>query len=304
MARSLLSCTFLTVALICLIGFAGLAWQQHPGTAGNQTHHDTIPEKHNAKADKTIITGDIDKALNEVRKAQQHLQKQLESKDWEKMHHQLEQSMANIDAEKIEEQVAKAMKEIDMEKIRMQAQDAIKKIDWQKMQVQMEKMRSQINDIDGIEMQKKMQKVMEATERAMAEIKAPDMEKLQHQLNATREELKMNEGKMKENLERAQKSIKENLKKDFSKELEKAQQGVERAAEELQNYKNMLIEMDKDGLLKADGPYDIHYKNGELLINGKVQPAAVTDKYKHYFRKENVRLKRGKDADDDRTIDL
>jgi len=304
MARFVLSPAALTVALICLVGFAGLAWQQNPAIVHNPAQHDTIPGKHHAKEDKTVITGDIDKALNEVKKAQKNLEKQFENKNWDQMHRQLEQSLANIDAERIEEQVAKAMKEIDMEKIRLQAQEAIKQIDWQKMQAEMEKMRSQIANIDGEKMQKEMQKITEATKKAIAEIKAPDMEKIERELEASKEALKMNEGKMKENLERARNSIKENLKKDFRKELDKAQQGVERAAEELQNYKNMLMEMDKDGLLKADGPYDIHYKNGELTIDGKLQPATVTDKYKHYFRKENVRIRRSKNDEDDRTIDL
>jgi len=153
-------------------------------------------------------------------------------------------------------------------------------------------------------MQKEMHKALEETRKAMAGLKAFDMEKLQRQLEQAKEDLKMNEGRMKEDLEKARNNINQNLKRDFRKELEKAKENVNRVAEELQDYKVMLTEMNKDGLLNANEPYDIEYKKGELIINGKTQPATITSKYKHYFKKERVTIKKGKPGEDDRTIDL
>lgn len=107
---------------------------------------------------------------------------------------------------------------------------------------------------------------------------------------------------MQEDIERTKKEINETIHKDLKKEFEKAQEGVKHAAAELQNYKDMVDEMYKDGLIKSREQYDIHYKHGDLFINGTKQPAGITDKYKHYFKKENVKISRG--TDDDKTIDL
>ena len=148
-----------------------------------------------------------------------------------------------------------------------------------------------------------MQRAMEETKKAMAEMKAVDMEKIEKELEKAKEEMRNSKGRMKQDMEKARKDINEALKKDFRKEMEKAKEEVNQAAIELQNYKDMLLEMDKDGLLNAKEPYSIEYNKGTLIINGKTQPDTISSKYRHYFKKENVKISRGKD-DNDRTIDL
>ncbi|MEO5595136.1 MAG: hypothetical protein ABIR15_16535 [Chitinophagaceae bacterium] len=305
MVRTLQPAAFMAIVLISCTGLAGIAWQNKPSVSPAQhQQNDTLPEKQRIKEDKTVINGDLDKAIDDVHRAQENLEKQLQNKDWGKMHRDLKESLEKINAENIHEQIEKAMKNIDMQKIQLQVQASLKQIDWKKMQADIQKAQAEINNADGIKLQKEMQNTLVETRKAMAGLKAFDMKELQHQLEQTKENLKMNEGRMKEDLEKARKNINQNLNKDFRKELEKAKENVKRVAEELQDYKMMLTEMDKDGLLNANETYDIEYKKGELIINGKTQPATITSKYKHYFKKERVTIKNGNRDEDDRTIDL
>ncbi|MFT3936657.1 MAG: hypothetical protein QM726_23735 [Chitinophagaceae bacterium] len=97
---------------------------------------------------------------------------------------------------------------------------------------------------------------------------------------------------MKLAMEKAQQESRNHFNKDLKLQLEKAQQEVKKASAVLQAYKEMLGEMEKDGLLKADESYKIEYKKGELFINDKKQPANTTEKYKHYFKGDNIILQK------------
>ena len=343
--------TWMAVVLVACTGLAGIAWQNNPSTKQPQHLQDTLPKEKRERAtkEKTVIKGDLDKAIEEVKKAQDNLELQLQNKDWEKMQRNLKESLEKINVEKIEAEIENAIKNIDAQKIQAKIQAELKQVDWEKMQkdlqkaqaelkynlesgkmqadiqrameetkktmaemktVDMEKVQAglekaqaELKNIDGPKMQAEMQRTMEETKKAMAEMKAVDMEKIQYQLEKAKEEMRANQGKLKQDMERARKEINENLKKDFRKEMEKAKEEVNQAAIELQNYKDMLLEMDKDGLLNAKEPYSIEYNKGTLIINGKTQPGTISTKYRHYFKRENVKISRGKD-DDDRTIDL
>ena len=306
MLRKVKPAAWMAAFLICFTGLAGIAWQNNPVNTTRKILQDTFPETNKTKEDKTVINGDLDKALEEINKAQERIEKQLENKDWEKVQRNLEQSLSKIDMDKMQEQLAKAMKQIDLQKIQLQAQQSLKQIDFKKMEADIQKAQEEISKEGSLKMQKHMEEAMEATRKAMENIKSVDMEKIQRNLERSKEELKLNEGKMREEMERARKDIQLNLHKDFRKEFEKAKEGINRAAAELQNYKEMLTEMDKDGLIKMKEAYNVKYKNGVLTINGKIQPDNITNKYKHYFKKENVTLKKVEDGvdEDERTIDL
>ncbi len=292
------------LVLITCTGLAGIAWQntnQLPAHGNRQ--RDTLPEKE--REDKTIITGSIDKTIEEVNKARENLEKQMENKDWEKWHRELESSLEKLNTENVQEQVAKALKEIEFQKIQLQAQSALKKIDVEKMQRDIQRAQSELaNSLESKKINESLQRAMEESKRAMSDLKAVDMEQLQLQLEKTREQLLENQGSMKENLDRARESMQENLKKDFKKELENARAGIDRAEKELHDYKDMLDEMDKDGLIHAKDAYRIEYKKGDLFINGNKQPDTVTNKYRHYFKKENVKLILEKEGDGAKTIHL
>lgn len=305
MSNKINPAAWMAIVLICFTGMAGLAWQHTPSPySGQKVQQDTTPLKEGKKERATIINGDLNKAMEEVQKAEANLEHQLQSKDWEKMQQDLQKAQAELNAQNIGEQVEKAMKEIDLQKIQLQTEAALQKIDWEKMQKDLMKAQAELkNNIDPKKIDAEISRSMEETKKAMAELKAVDMEKIREELEKAKMELKLNEGSMQEDIERAKKEINENIHKDFRKEFEKAQEEVKHAAAELQNYKDMVDEMYKDGLIKSREQYDIHYKNGDLFINGTKQPAGITGKYKHYFKKENVKISRGTD-EDDKTIDL
>ncbi len=307
MLHHLKPAAWIVFILVCFTGLAGIAWQTNPATTNNTYNRkDTIPTEEKAKDNQTVINGDLDKALDEVNRAKENLDKQLQNKDWEKIHRDLELSLEKLNTENIHEQVEKALKNIDLQKIKIETDAALKRIDWDSMQKDLQKAQAELKDkLDNGKMQKELQKALEETRRTLTDqMSSIDMKKIQLDPEKTLQELKMTEGKIQEDLKKAKKAIQKNLSRNFEKELEKAKEGINKATEELQGYKEMLNEMDKDGLLHAAGPYDVKYKNGTLFIDGKQQPATITNKYKHYFTQQNVRIKKGKDGDDDKTIYL
>lgn len=310
--------TAVWVVIACLIA-SGIAWQTRPHTPqGKHFQQDTTPKKEKVQEDETVINGDLERAMEEVKKAQENLERQLQKGGFEKMQKDLLRAQAQLNAREIHTEVEKAMKEIamqkinlaeqmkniDMQKIQAETQEAMQKINWKKMQQDMQQAQAELkNNIDYKKMERGMSRSMEETKKAMAHLNEIDMQKIQQQLERVQEGLRANEGQMQEDMERAGKEINENLHKDFRKEMEKAKEGVQKAAEELRSYKEMISEMQKDGLLKNDDTYNIQYKKGDLYIDGVKQTENITSKYRHYFKQENIRLKKSKE-DDGKTIDL
>ena len=46
--------------------------------------------------------------------------------------------------------------------------------------------------------------------------------------------------------------------------------------------------LEKDGLINKKDGYTIKHKNGELIINGKVQPEGVYNKYRGFLEKHKT----------------
>ncbi len=343
----------MALVLVSCTGLAGIAWQNNPSVKALTILQDTLPKdkKERAESDKTIIRGDLDKALEQVKKAKENLQQSLEKTDWEKMHQDLQQSLKKIDAEKLEAEMENAIKSIDAQKIQAKIQAELRQVDWEKMQkvlqktqaelksnlevgklqaelqhameetkkamaemksMDMEKVQQELQkaqeelkkNLDGGKLQAEMQRAMEDSKKAMAEIKLVDMEKMQQELEEAKEDMLESKGRIKQDMDKARKELNETLKKDFKKELEKARVELKQAEKDLQNYKEMLAEMDKDGLLNSHEPYNIEFHNGTLIINGKTQPDSIRNKYRHYFKKEDVKIIKGKAGEEENTIDL
>jgi hypothetical protein len=304
---------------LALLITSAIAWQTKahtPQTAPVQ--QDTIPKKESAQEDETIIRGDLDKAMEEVKKAQENLERQLQKNGFDKMqkdliraraqmqavdvHAEIEKAMRDIDLQKLD--LDQQMKNIDMQKIKAETQKALEKINWDKMKKDMADAQTGLeNNIDTKKMEMEIRRSLEDAEKGMARLKEIDLKKMRQELDRTREDLRANEGHMREEIERAKKDMDLNFHKDFKKEMEKAKEAVEKAHEELRGYKEMVTAMQKDGLLKNDGNYTIKYKKGELYIDGVKQSEEVTNKYRHYFKQDNVQLRKTND-DDGKTIDL
>ena len=71
-----------------------------------------------------------------------------------------------------------------------------------------------------------------------------------------------------------------------------AQGGIDEARAELKGYQEMVYAMENEGLLNTAKDYNIRYMDGELTINGKKQSADMATRYKKYFKKESVTIKK------------
>jgi hypothetical protein len=135
-------------------------------------------------------------------------------------------------------------------------------------------------------------------ENAMKQI---DAAKLQSDINASIAKIDMDKIKME--LDKVKeidfKGIEENLKKmkpEIEKSMQDAKENIEKAKKELTQYKSFIDGLDQDGLIDKDKNYTIQYKNGELIINGKKQPANVVNKYGSFLKgKKDFTIKKDKD---------
>jgi hypothetical protein len=76
-----------------------------------------------------------------------------------------------------------------------------------------------------------------------------------------------------------------NLKPKIEEELKKARVEIEKAKQELKEYKAFEEGLEKDGLINKKENYTIEHKDGQLSINGKTQPQSVYNKYRSFLEK-------------------
>ncbi len=98
-------------------------------------------------------------------------------------------------------------------------------------------------------------------------------------------------GKCKKEMSRVKEELK--LEKlDMKETMTRAYTEIDKAKEELKGYQEMIYTMEKDGLLNTKEDYTIEYRQGELSINGKKQSTEITSKYKKYFKKDMMTIKK------------
>ena len=71
---------------------------------------------------------------------------------------------------------------------------------------------------------------------------------------------------------------------------------IEKAKQDIKEYKAFEEALEKDGLINKKENYSIEHKDGQLIINGKVQPQAVYNKYRS-FLENHKQFKWKKDED-------
>ncbi|TMI85636.1 MAG: hypothetical protein E6H10_02805 [Bacteroidetes bacterium] len=233
---------------------------------GGQTQ--TSPQTTKQAFTDTVPKKKTDKKIRDLDEAIEDLDKVDLKVDLEKVTSQIEDAMKQIDMAKVQMEVDKAMKAVDMEKMKDEIERATREIDAAKIE------RDVKESLDKIDW-KKMEKDLE-------EVKKIDMSKLN-------EDMKKLDLQMKE------------LGPKIEKEMEKAKVEIEKAKEEMKEYKAFVDGLDHDGLINKKEPYSIEHKNGELIINGKKQPANVYDKYRSFLQKHKTfNIKK---SDDDFNID-
>ena len=249
-----------------------VAWKEDRFAQQKFEARDTTPDKKDSKIK------NIDEAIEKIEKAQIELERSLQN-----------MSIPSIDVQKMQLEVQKAMKEIDVEKIKIQIDQALKEFNPEKIKVQMDEAMKQI-DVEKIKAsvtdamkEFDAQKIKMQVQEAMAKI---DLEKMKAEiavLNKT--ELPKIEAELK------------NLKPQIEAELEKAKMGIQKAKKEMQDYKAFEEGLEKDGLINKKEGYTIEHKDGQLIINGKIQSQEVYDKYRS-FLDNHKKFKLEKDEND------
>ncbi len=216
---------------------------------------DTVPEKDAMK-------------MKELDKLQEDLDRSLS---------QVTEELKKMDLAKIQREVEASLKAVDMDKIRKEIDMALKNIDMDKMLAQVTASLKNINsEVKQVDVEKALAEARKEIEKARLELKDIDKDALNKELlNAKKE------------IEKARVEID---KIDVDKIINEAKAEINIAKDELKLTKEMFVEMEKDGLINAKKGFSVEYKNKELFIGGKKQPAGVTDKYRRYFKKDHFKM--------------
>jgi len=249
---------------------------------GDQQKTDTVPKKKDSR-EKQIR--DLDDVLDELDNAQVQIDKELKL-DMEKLKKELEAAFKKVDLDKIKLDIERSLKEIDFNKIRLEIENSMAKIDMDKMKVELDK----IKEIDFSKMEAEMKKmevemkkIGPEIEKSMEKIKEIDLSKMEAEMKKVEEEMKK-------------------IGPEIEKSMEKAKVEIEKAREEMKEFKTFVDGLEKDGLIDKKKEYLIKHADGELFINGKKQPAEVYNKYRSFLEKHrNFKIDK---TEDDFNIDI
>jgi len=254
-------------AALLLIGVVTLSFQDSPVVhqkfAGQEMTDDTVPDKNR---ENSMKMKDFDRLVDDFDKTVLDVSKEIGKVDFKAISENLEKALKQIDMKKIMQDVDHSLAAVDIDKILDQVKSSLKDIRWddakgelnetmEKARVEIEKARKEIQHIDKNEIEKAMQDARRELEKAKIDLKDIDVDKI----------------------------------------MSEAREGIAGAKEELKQTRAMINEMEKDGLISRKDGFRIEYKDKELFINGKQQPASVTEKYRPYFKKDHFTINIDKD---------
>ena len=208
-------------------------------------------KKHSDKLSKEIS----DDISNEINAAISKAMIAMKSVDAAHINEEIRSSLKKIDAAKMKKEIDQAIRETDFAAIQKQVDEALQQVEWAKISGEVEL----------------------SLEKAKKEMGSIHLELIDEQLE-----------KAKLEIEKAQDQLK---KTDIEKIVHNAQTNIEAAIEKLQLQKDLLKELETDGLINRHEGFHIEYKYKHLYINGKKQGDQVTQKYQHYFNGEDYELK-------------
>jgi hypothetical protein len=298
---------------IAAVGLTTLAWKGNQSGQSFQSAADTIPKSNKSAAapskenkkdfdkelddlDRTMLNlrtmPDIDfgKMQADIDASMKKMDEQLSKHnlDIEKMQQQLQESLSKIDMKKMDADLKAAMKNLenlDLEKMQEELKASLSTIDEKKMKSDLQ---ASLKELDKIDLEKMKKEVEHSLEQVKTKVDAEeisrkvkeslskvDMDKVKGGMQKVREEMEKN---------------KDNMKLDF----DKMRKDLEKTKVELKGYQEMVYKMEADGLLKTNSDYKIEYKDGQLFINGDKQSMEVTNKYKKYFPKDGITIRKEK----------
>ncbi|MEP7143400.1 MAG: hypothetical protein ABI707_11040, partial [Ferruginibacter sp.] len=246
------------VAACLLIGGVTMSFQNIPFGPLDKLDtltdlQDSIPES--AKdGEAKMNMKDFDLLMQNMDKEMLKMQKEVSKIDFDKMHQEITASLNKVDLDKIKTGIDKAMKEIDFAKIEQGVKVALKKIDWDEAN----------NDV-----KLSLQDAKKEIEKINLEAVKKEIEKAKFQIEKSKNEIK---------------------KINIDEIMKNANTGILKAKEELRITKQMFNEMEKDGLINQKDGFTIEYKDKTLIINGKKQSEAISQKYKQYIKGDSFKI--------------
>ena len=207
-------------------------------------------------------------------------------KEFDRLSENLDKDIANelkkIDFAKIEQEVRASLKDVDIDKIMKEVEASLKEIDTKKILADVKKELDHIDfDKINIDIKQALTNANIELKKAKEEIKKIDKEAIKKEIENARLEV--------------EKSREEYAKIDMNKIIKEAQDGIEKAKQELKQVKAMFNEMEKEGLINPKQGFSIEYKDKDLYINGSRQSEQVTDKYRKYFKEDHFEITIAKD---------
>ncbi|MBS1610491.1 MAG: hypothetical protein JSS70_17380 [Bacteroidetes bacterium] len=171
-------------------------------------------------------------------------------KELAKIKPEVEKAIASAGAE-----VAKSLKDIDVAAISKEVNEAIEKIDCEKIN---REVKAAIEEVDWDKIKKEL-----------AEVKELKLDKIHVDMEKVDAELKK-------------------IQPELNKKLAGVKVEIEKAKKEFREYKEFVDGLNQDNLINKKEEYIIKHRNGELIINGKVQPESVYNKYRDFLEKHKT----------------
>ena len=250
------------VVVVCL-SLASIAWRGQPrqrsSTDLSTSVNDTTPKQKEKKI------RDLDEAIDEMNNTDLKLQ-------MDKVNEEIRQAMRDIDMNKMKMELDRKMKDVDMQKLQEEVNKAMKEVDVQKIHAELDKAASQVDEA----------KIQKEIKESLAQV---DMEKINKELKKQMDLVqKIDMKKVEVEMDKVKMQMKD-LQPQIEREMQKAKVQIEKAKAEMKEYKSFVDGLEGDGLINKNDDYSIEHKNGELIINGKKQPANVYDKYRDFLQK-------------------
>lgn len=281
-------------SVVTLLAFTGGPKQTPPPVGYRDyaiAHHttDTTPaQKRNKTTRENVYDRDLDKELQQLDEAKEKLE-QMKDQNWDAIARQVEESIYKVDFDKIQQQVDEAVKRIDVEKMHRQVEESLRRIDFDKIQRDLDQSFDDAKRVNKEDIKREIENARREVDNALRNEEWK--EELKEAQRHSRDDVQKELDKAKREMAKVRLEMKDQ-QFNFQKEMDKAREEVDKAAADMKGYQEMIYEMEKDGLLNTKEDYSIESRSGELFINDKKQPQAVTDKYSRYFKKKNIAIKK------------
>lgn len=224
-----------------------------------------------------------EKAMKEAGKAMKQAEKAMKSEDWKKL-----SPAEQREVQAALEEAGRALKELDMDDIRNEVATAMKDVDWTKIQAEVQQSLEEVQrELNDPERRKQIRKEVEKARADVAEAAREARAAALDEAAARREEAREAARAHREEALAERDEVQEHRAEARAhRESVVAVSGSGRVSD----YRQMLDQMEADGLIDRDRAFAIAYSNNKLTINGKEQPQAVREKYRSFLDGKHIAI--------------